>query len=132
VCGNGEVRKALIEHNLRPELVNRFDEVIVFRPLNADDLKRIADRLLGELRVRLEARDITLVWDEVVLDYLSREGFSEQFGARELRRVIEQRVENEIAGMMLRGEIAAGQIVALNTESNELRILVEEDPEDTI
>jgi hypothetical protein len=46
--------------------------------------------------------------------------------------MIEQRVENEIAGMMLCGEIAAGQIVALNAESNELRILVEEDPDDTI
>lgn len=131
VCGDSEVRKALTEHNLRPELVNRFDEVIVFRALSVDDLKRIADWVLREFRTRLEAQDIGLHWDEAVLAYLSRAGFSEQFGARELRRVIEQRVENEIAGMMLRGEIAAGQIVALNAESNELRILVE-DPEDTI
>ena len=85
-----------------------------------DDLTRIVQRLLEQLRVRLEQQGMTLTWDEAVLEYLSREGYSEQFGARELRRVIEQQVEKEIVEKILREEIRLGHVVSVDVKDNML------------
>ncbi|RMH80330.1 MAG: ATP-dependent Clp protease ATP-binding subunit, partial [Calditrichaeota bacterium] len=129
--GGSNVRKLIVEGGLKPELVNRLDEVIVFRPLEESHLQRIAANLLERFRQRLLPQDIDLQWDKKVPAYLAKQGYSEQFGARELRRVIEQQVENQIAGKMLRGELGAGQIVRLTVKKEALIMQIEGDPNAT-
>jgi ATP-dependent Clp protease ATP-binding subunit ClpC len=113
-------RKGLLAQGLRPELVNRFDEVIVFQTLTTDDMQHITERLLELLRSRLQKQGIELVWTPQVLAYLVRVGTSEQFGARELRRVVEQRLGNEIGGQLLREDIRPGHSVAVEVKDEEL------------
>ncbi len=122
-----DVRKVLLKRGLRPELVNRLDEVVVFRRLAPDDLTRIAQQALEQIRARLEEQGMGLTWHETVPEYLSREGSSPEFGARELRRVIERRVNNEIAGMILREQARPGQVVALDIRNGALILDVRED-----
>jgi len=131
VRGGDETRRALVEWGLRPELVNRFDEVVVFRPLNAEALARIAGLLLEGFRARLALQEVRLDWDNAVLAHLAKEGSSEQFGARPLRRAVEQQVENVIAGMLLRYELDGGEGVSLQVRDDDLVAVVERDPDKT-
>jgi len=132
VRGGEDSRRALLAHGLRPELVNRLDEVIVFNPLSAQDLARIAHLQLQRFSDRLKAQEIGLRWDQAVCAYLAEKGYSERFGARELRRTVEQQVENEIAGRILRGEASPGQIVVLKVKKGALHMVVEGDPNATL
>jgi len=97
--------KALNEF-LRPEFINRVDEVICFNQLSEENFRAIAQLMLGEVRDVLAQRDITLEWDESMLDYLVKEAYSVTYGARNLRRLIQKQVEDVIAQRIIdrRGE----------------------------
>ena len=88
--------KALGEF-LRPEFINRVDDVICFNKLTEEHFRAIAAILLGELKDSLAERGIALSWDEAVYDYLTKKSYSVQYGARNLRRTIEKDIENPIA-----------------------------------
>ncbi|MFB3052392.1 MAG: AAA family ATPase, partial [Dehalococcoidia bacterium] len=102
-----EVEKAL-RKTFRPELLNRIDETIVFDPLTEDDLKRIVELLLGDVRERLAERRIGLELTEAAKEALVKEGFDAVFGARPLRRTIERRVANPLSRRILASEFAEG------------------------
>ena len=91
----------------KPELLNRFDEVVVFRKLGAADLAKILDRETGKLRARLAQREITLDIDATAMDYLVASGSDAALGARPLRRLVEQKIEDPLSDKILLGEIAA-------------------------
>ena len=95
-----------IERFFRPEFINRLDDVIVFRPLNRDDLVTIVDYELRKVRERLEQQGIDLELDESARDFLIDKGYNPDFGARPLRRAIEQYVEDALSEAILRGEFA--------------------------
>ena len=97
--------KALNEF-LRPEFINRVDEVICFNQLSEENFRAIAQLMLGEVRDVLAQRDITLEWDESMLDYLVKEAYSVTYGARNLRRLIQKQVEDVLAQRIIdrRGE----------------------------
>ena len=86
-----------LESLMRPEFLNRIDEIVAFNQLSEADFTRIAGILLGELRDSLAERAIRLTWDASLVDYLVKKAFSVQYGARNLRRLIEKEVENALA-----------------------------------
>ncbi len=97
------VEKALRE-TFRPELLNRIDEVIVFDPLTEDDLKRIVELMVDEVRDRLEESGVQIELTEAVKAQLVKEGFDPVYGARPLRRTVQRRIENQLSKRILSGE----------------------------
>ena len=93
-----------IERHFRPEFINRLDDVIVFRPLNRKDLEGIVEYELKKVRERLEEKHITLELDQSAKDFLIDKGYNPDYGARPLRRAIEQHVEDTLSESILRGE----------------------------
>ena len=91
---------------LRPEFLNRVDEVVCFNQLSEENFRAIAALMLGEVRELLEQKNIALVWDGSVLDYLVKEAYSVTYGARSLRRVIQKQIEDVLAQRIIdrRGE----------------------------
>jgi len=102
VSEQGEARavKAL-EEIMRPEFLNRIDDIISFSHLTKDDFRGIAAIMLGQLRDTLEENNIRLTWDDSLVDYLIEDSFSVKFGARNLRRAIEKQVEDELANRII-------------------------------
>ncbi len=103
--------RAELKHALRPELLNRIDETIVFHGLSRGQLRRIVEVQLELLRGRMATRDLGLEVSEAAVDHLAEAGWDPQFGARPLKRVIQQQIENEIAMNILSGAIAEGDTV---------------------
>jgi ATP-dependent Clp protease ATP-binding subunit ClpB len=96
----------LLKKVLRPELLNRIDETIIFHQLTPGDLRAITDIQLGRLQGRLAERDLSLSMTDDAKAALAGEGYDPQFGARPLKRIIQQRIENPIATRILAGEIS--------------------------
>ena len=98
--GKERAMKAL-ESFLRPEFINRVDEIVYFNKLTEDNFKSIAAIMLGELRDNLKERGISFTWDETLLDYLVKKSFSATYGARNLRRQIQKDLEDGIATLLI-------------------------------
>ena len=113
--------KALGEF-LRPEFLNRVDEIICFNQLSETDFHEIAKIMLGELRESLKDRGISLSWDESVIDYLTAKSYSVQYGARNLRRTIEKDIENPIAEKIIDSYQDPIRILALSAEDGKLKL----------
>ena len=112
----GAVRDLLKQH-FRPEFLNRIDETIVFHPLSREQLTKIVDVQLEHLRKRLTARGLKLSLTEPAKKLLAEEGYDPQYGARPLKRVIQQQVENPLAKRILRGEFAEGDTIHVDVDS---------------
>ena len=102
-----KITEAAKKH-FRPEFINRFDELIVFRMLNRPDLEKIVELEAQKLIRRLADKDITLTLSPEVISMLVDKGYDPQYGARPMRRAIERLLEDPIAEAILRGELAAG------------------------
>ena len=98
--GKERAMKAL-EGFLRPEFINRVDEIVYFNKLTEENFKAIAGIMLGELRDNLKERGITFTWDEALLDHLVKKSFSATYGARNLRRQIQKDLEDGIATKLI-------------------------------
>ncbi|MCR5304986.1 MAG: ATP-dependent Clp protease ATP-binding subunit [Oscillospiraceae bacterium] len=95
---------------LRPEFVGRVDEIIVFKPLTEEHFAKIADLMLKETAEALSERGITLNWDEASLRWIAKEAHGKSYGARDIRRVLRQYVEDRIAGLIVDGEASPAVI----------------------
>lgn len=104
--------KALREF-LRPEFISRIDEVIVFRNLNIDDFAKIAALMLDEMKEPLEEKDITLSYEDSALTAIAKEAYGKPYGARDIRRVIRQEIEDRIANIIIdnNGEVSSLNII---------------------
>ena len=98
------------KRTFRPELLNRFDETVVFRKLEKDDVVTILDIELAKLRTRLSERDMTLELDRKATDFLVAKGSDDAMGARPLRRAVQHYVEDPLADLLLREELVPGRI----------------------
>jgi ATP-dependent Clp protease ATP-binding subunit ClpB len=107
------VRK-LLKAQMRPELLNRIDETVVFHQLDREQLAKIAEIQIGNLRRRLVQRGLGLQVSEAARDALAAEGYDPQFGARPLKRVVQQRIENAIASGILGGTFQDGDTVRVD------------------
>jgi len=108
-----------IERYFRPEFVNRLDDIIVFRTLNRDDLVGIVEYELVKVFKRLEDRDMSLDLDETAKEFLIDKGYNPDFGARPLRRAIEQYVEDPMSDAILRDEFKSGQVIKITRKDEE-------------
>ena len=98
------------KRTFRPELLNRFDETVVFRKLGKEDVATILDLELAKVRTRLSERDMTLELDKKAVDFLVEKGSDDAMGARPLRRAVQHHVEDPLADLLLRGTLVPGRI----------------------
>lgn len=102
----------------RPEFLNRFDDVIVFKPLTQEDVTAIAHLLIKQVKDRLEAKGILFEINDAAVAALAVAGFDPQFGARPLRRVIQDRVDNKIADLLLSQDIKRRDTIYMNADGS--------------
>lgn len=108
--------KALLKEQFRPEFLNRIDETILFHSLNRDQITGIVEVQLRQLRSRLAARGLTLVLEPEAKKLLAEEGYDPEYGARPLKRVIQQRLENPLAGRILSGAFIEGNTIHVGVD----------------
>src|SRR5918995_141151 len=116
----------IVRSQLRPEFVNRIDEIILFRALTREQIADVARMLLEQTQRRLHAQDIEVEFTDAAVDLIAEEGYDPEFGARPLRRVIQRRVDNELAGMVLGGSLNPGDKVVAGAEDGLLTLDVME------
>jgi ATP-dependent Clp protease ATP-binding subunit ClpB len=109
-----------LRRTLRPEFLNRIDEIIVFRPLTRGDLERIVDLQLAGLSKRLAERHVRLDVTPDAKRLLARDGYNPDYGARPLRRLIQRTVENPISRQLLAGEVHEGETLVVNARGDEI------------
>jgi len=111
------VKESLKQH-FKPEFLNRIDEIIVFHILTKDDLKKIVDIQLGYLVERLDSRKIKVEFTDSAREQIMDEGYDPVFGARPLKRTIQQRLENPLAAQILSGKFAEGDAVKIDANQH--------------
>ncbi len=115
--GLEEIKTHLLNEELkttyRPELLNRFDGTIVFKPLALDEVVQIAYLLLGKVAERLQTKGISFRMEDEAVYELAKKGFDPEFGARPLRRVVQEAVDNAIANLILKGEVGRRDTIVL-------------------
>jgi ATP-dependent Clp protease ATP-binding subunit ClpB len=109
-----------LHNTLRPEFLNRIDEIVIFRPLGHDELGRIVDIQLGHLRRRLADKRIELEVTDAAKAVLAREGYDPTFGARPLKRTIQRLVQDRLALKLLEGEFSEGDTVTVDAEGDNI------------
>ena len=114
---NEELKKAF-----RPEFLNRIDDIIVFAHLNQEEIRQIVDLMLKDLFKRLGERDLTIDVTDAAKDYLAKEGYSEAYGARPLRRVIQKKIEDVLAEEILSGNYVANDKLLMDFRDDKIVI----------
>lgn len=115
----------MLKAHFRPEFLNRIDDIIVFNALTKQQVGKIAGILLDSLSKRLQKQmNITLDWDEAVLDLLAKDGYDPAFGARPLRRQISRAIETELSKKIVQGEIMEGSAVKLGVQEGIITLTV--------
>ncbi|MBT5966976.1 MAG: ATP-dependent chaperone ClpB, partial [Gammaproteobacteria bacterium] len=125
--GNYELMKQAVMEvvggHFRPEFINRIDETVVFHPLGQDHIRAIAKIQIESLRSRLQERDIQLTISDVALDKIGEAGFDPVYGARPLKRAIQQELENPLAQDILSGQFAAGDTINVELQGDVLTFM---------
>jgi ATP-dependent Clp protease ATP-binding subunit ClpB len=120
----GDYRERVMDalrRNFRPEFLNRIDEVVIFNPLRQTDLQKIVDIQLDMIKTRLEEeRNIKLEIEPAAREYLAKEGFSAEYGARPLKRLIQKVILDRLADKIIRGETKDGGKIKVNFKANSL------------
>jgi ATP-dependent Clp protease ATP-binding subunit ClpC len=118
-----EMRKKLmvsLKRVFRPEFINRLDSVIVFRSLNKEDITNIVELELDKVAVRLEEHELELNATPAALELLAELGYDPEMGARPLRRVIQQKVEDKLSDAVLAGEFKDGDLIIVDVEDDDI------------
>ena len=110
----------VVSQHFRPEFVNRIDDVVVFHPLGREHIRKIVDIQLGYLHHRLAERDMTIVLTDAARDRLAEAGFDPVYGARPLKRAIQQQVENPLAQEILQGRFKPGDTIEVGVDEDHL------------
>lgn len=119
------IRKSVmieLKGRFKPEFLNRMDDIILFRPLNNDGIKKIIDIFLQNVRNRLRDRNITMIITDAAKELLAKEGYDPVYGARPLKRYIENTLETYIARKIIAGEIYDGCSIKINAENENIVI----------
>ena len=118
---NEESRKQVMEalrSSFRPEFLNRIDDVVIFQPLGLEDIERIVDIQLKDVRSRLANERMTLELSEAAKQSLAFDGLDPVYGARPLKRLIQRRVVDQVANLIIAGELHEGDTVLVDTDEN--------------
>ncbi|NNE59390.1 MAG: ATP-dependent chaperone ClpB, partial [Woeseia sp.] len=108
----------IVGQHFRPEFINRVDDVVVFHPLSRDHIRKIVDIQLGFLHQRLAERDMQITLSEAARDKLADAGFDPVYGARPLKRAIQQQVENPLAQQILQGRFKPGDTIEVGVQDD--------------
>ncbi len=114
----------ILRHHFRPEFLNRVDEVVVFRSLGKEQIRRIVDLQLARVQRTAAAQNLELTFDDSLRDHLAAVGYDPEFGARMLKRKIRLDVESELADALLRGDVRGGDRVELSWDAGENAVRV--------
>ena len=120
MCIRDSIKDALtaeLKNHFRPEFLNRIDETVVFHSLNADHIADIAKIQLQVLIARLAKMDLTLAVSDGAVAELAKVGFDPVFGARPLKRAIQQRIENPLSRLLLEGKFAPKQTIHVSVDA---------------
>jgi ATP-dependent Clp protease ATP-binding subunit ClpC len=117
-----KVMKALNDF-LRPEFINRVDEVVYFNKLSEENFKKIAGLMLTELKTVMSEKNIELTWDDKLISHLTEKSFSETYGARNLRRLIQKEIEDKIASEIVDNRRGAVSRIGLTAVDGQVQIL---------
>ena len=112
---------AEIKRLFKPEFINRVDDIVIFKSLGTDQLTEIANGMLGELKKRFETKGISCVFEKEIAEYITNK-CDITYGARPLRRIIQDTVENPAADMILEGKIHAGSEITFVLEDDKIKI----------
>ena len=113
---------AELRKHFRPEFLNRVDEIVLFKPLTLEEIKKIVDLLLDLLRLRLAEKRITLTLTDAAREHIGREGYDPIYGARPLKRYLQREVETRLSRKLLAGEILDGSTLTLDAKNGSLEI----------
>ncbi len=102
----------------KPELLNRFDGIIVFKPLGEKEINEVTKIMLEELKNKMKDQDITLSFDNQIIDKIIKEGYDKEFGARPIQRYIQDNIEDLLAKKLLRDEIKRGDKITVSVDQN--------------
>lgn len=111
-----------IRHAFKPEFINRIDEIVIFNPLGKEQVKSIVHLQLETLKTRLEKRNINLNWTPEVEAYVAEVGFDPDFGARPIRRCIQNEIENELSKAILSGEVKKNGLINVSIKDGKVAI----------
>jgi ATP-dependent Clp protease ATP-binding subunit ClpA len=117
------INEILKQGIFRPEFLNRFDAVVLFRTLTKENLIKIAEIMLGDIKNGLSEKEINFIITSELREKIAELGFNPEFGAREMKRVLQDKVENNIAKVILAGKIKAGDSVEMNAETFEIKLV---------
>ena len=119
----------LLKESLRPEFLNRIDEIIVFRALTEAQVKDIARLMLEKVARRLRAQRIEVEFNDATVAFIAKEGFDPQFGARPLKRAVQRLVESHLSRRVLQGDLDPGDRVIVGLDGNDLKFDVQKQRE---
>ncbi len=100
-----------VERHFKPEFINRIDEIIVFKPLTEEQIHQIVDIMMSYLEKRLQEQGLSIVLDDQVKDFLAKNGYDPDYGARPLRRLIQRKIESPLASELIRCTFQPGQTI---------------------
>jgi len=106
-----------VKLHFKPEFLNRIDEIIIFRSLSVEDIKHIADLQLSFLAKRVEERKIELTFTDKLKNMIAKEGYDPIYGARPLKRLIQKKLQDALAMMILKGEIKEGDTISIDVNA---------------
>ncbi len=110
----------LLKQTVRPEFINRIDDIVMFTPLNQDNIKEIVSLQLRQVTKMLGKQNITLDATEEAISLLAKQGFDPQFGARPVKRTIQKEVLNELSKQILSGKVTTDSIILIDAFDDEL------------
>ena len=114
---------AELKREFRPEFINRIDEIIVFHKLNDEEISKIIELMLNEVSKRMKEQKYEIEFDEKVKDLIAKKGIDKSFGARPLKRTIQNLVEDKIAEAILDGKIKRGKLVKVTADDEKVEII---------
>ncbi|MGN6197694.1 ATP-dependent Clp protease ATP-binding subunit [Humibacter sp.] len=114
-----------LRENMRPEFINRIDEIVLFRKLDKQQLRDIVRLLLTATESRLSAREITLTVTDAAVEWIADHGYEPEFGARPLRRVIQREVDDRVADLLVNGSVDDGGAVHVDASGDDLHVTAE-------
>ena len=112
---------SVVGQHFRPEFINRIDETVVFHPLGKENIRAIANIQLERLAKRMETRGYELVFTDALLDFIGEVGYDPIYGARPLKRAIQQEIENSLAQQILSGVLLPGKVVTIDYTNSEVQ-----------
>ncbi len=124
-----------LKTTFRPEFLNRIDEIIIFEPLSQEDVIEIVDLQMKEVRKRLVEHGLQIQLTQAAKEWLAKQGYDEDFGARPLKRALQRYVESPLSVQLLQGKFVKGDCVLIDVEENELTFVQQEEfvvPEEVV